>query len=353
VLFWLSAVVPGVCADFSIAVVGVSGEYRRFFEEKIHETLEKIPNIQVVEAKRELLQKHFKGRRMPHAFPSMILSAIGEEMGVDYVISGHQIDQGYTREKTFLTLRLIQVKNQKNMAWIVNRIPRYPRGYYSKIDVMTYDLISRLANKYPSLRDYAIRDSMVDPRDGQRYKTIRVRDQVIFAENLNFDAGQGSYCYEDDPNNCEKYGRLYTWDAAMAGDSSSNEIPSGVQGVCPEGWHFPSHAELQKLEDYIFYKTEINKPSKFNARKNPIPAWNGNSVYGVPAVDGGYRTSTGEYKYRGRSNHWWSATAGRVGGALSNIEWMLSDLSPIILASKSVFFFANEPQTTSITLFFS
>jgi len=322
VLFLLSAATLGVCADFSIAVVGVSGEYRRFFEEKIHETLEKIPDIQVVEVKRESLEKYYKGRKIPYPFPTKILSAVGKEMGVDYVISGHQ---SKFDDKRFLNLRLIQVKDQNNVAWIVNRIPKYPFKYYSKIDVMTYDLVSRLANNYPSLRVYAIRDSIVDPRDGQTYKTLRVRDQVIFAENLNFDAGQGSYCYDDDPKNCKKYGRLYTWEVAMAGDSSSNEIPSGVQGLCPEGWHFPSLLELAKLEDNIFQPPQINKKNEEYssylspyARTNNKPNWDANLVYGVPEepdvpqVAAGMRTSTGNYKYFGSSNHWWTASAGGV-----------------------------------------
>lgn len=38
-------------------------------------------------------------------------------------------------------------------------------------------------------------------------------------------------------------GYLYNYPAVMHGDSSSWEIPSGVQGICPDGWHVPSLLE--------------------------------------------------------------------------------------------------------------
>lgn len=52
------------------------------------------------------------------------------------------------------------------------------------------------------------------------------------AENLKYKIGD-SYCYDDNYANCEKYGRLYTWDAAFE--------------ACPEGWHLPNIEELYTL----------------------------------------------------------------------------------------------------------
>jgi len=34
----------------------------------------------------------------------------------------------------------------------------------------------------------------------------------------------------------------------MAGAASSDNNPSGVQGICPDGWHLPSDAEWKQLE---------------------------------------------------------------------------------------------------------
>lgn len=47
------------------------------------------------------------------------------------------------------------------------------------------------------------------------------------------------------------YGLLYNWPAVMHGASGSNANPSGVQGICPDGWHVPSDAECTQLLNYV------------------------------------------------------------------------------------------------------
>jgi uncharacterized protein (TIGR02145 family) len=66
------------------------------------------------------------------------------------------------------------------------------------------------------------------------------------AENLNYEV-VGSACYDNSPANCSEYGQLYTWEMVMNGESSSSGTPSGVRGICPEGWHVPSDVEWQNL----------------------------------------------------------------------------------------------------------
>ena len=100
--------------------------------------------------------------------------------------------------------------------------------------------------------------SFTDSRDGKSYKWTKIGSQTWMAENLNYDykvngSTYGNWCYNALPANCGRYGRLYTWAAAM--DSATTGCGSGgtcavggrVRGVCPAGWHLPDSAEWGAL----------------------------------------------------------------------------------------------------------
>ena len=53
------------------------------------------------------------------------------------------------------------------------------------------------------------RGTFVDERDGQEYKYTTIGNQVWMAENLRYVA-ENSKCYDDKPENCEIYGRMYS-----------------------------------------------------------------------------------------------------------------------------------------------
>ena len=55
---------------------------------------------------------------------------------------------------------------------------------------------------------------MMDPRDGQIYKTVAIGSQTWMAENLNYEMAN-STCYDNFVSNCYKNGRLYAWKAAL------------------------------------------------------------------------------------------------------------------------------------------
>jgi uncharacterized protein (TIGR02145 family) len=95
-------------------------------------------------------------------------------------------------------------------------------------------------------------DKFKDARDGQIYKFVKIGNQIWMAENLNYYTSSGSWYYNNDSAAYSKpYGRLYLWETVMNGESASDAVPSGVKGICPNGWHFPSSGEFQILADYL------------------------------------------------------------------------------------------------------
>lgn len=76
--------------------------------------------------------------------------------------------------------------------------------------------------------------TLLDERDGQEYKTVKIGDQWWMAENLNYNNGD-SYCYADSAEYCEKYGRLYYY-----GSVRGNKL-------CPSGWRSPDTSDFQIL----------------------------------------------------------------------------------------------------------
>ena len=129
---------------------------------------------------------------------------------------------------------------------------------------------------------YISHGEMTDERDGHVYKTVTIGEQTWMAENLNYvyplslkGLDSASFCYNNKPENCTKYGRLYTWTAAVDSLTYSTEferyldahreaiyhrnqinwhnsiLPDerdfSVPGSCPKNWHIPSVNEWNTL----------------------------------------------------------------------------------------------------------
>jgi len=139
---------------------------------------------------------------------------------------------------------------------------------------------------------------------GQTYKTVTINGQTWMAENLNYEV-ENSKCYNNSPDSCAKYGRLYNWNTAMAGANSSSSNPSGVQGVCPVGWHLPSYNE------WITFEVIVGGSSTAGTKLKSTSGWhnngNGTDDYGFSALPGGCEGPNG-FMYAGAYGHWWSAT---------------------------------------------
>lgn len=199
-----------------------------------------------------------------------------------------------------------------------------------------------------------IKGSFIDERDGQQYYTVRIGNQIWMAENLRYYPGfplpddinlptDGSstdpryyvYGYDgsgSDENlgiaaaNFANYGVLYNWPAAMAGEASSSTNPSGVQGICPDGWHLPSEAEWVQLTDFV--SGGVSGAGEKLKEAGDL-YWNNTSVsvtneFGFSARGGGSRQSTGYQNLR-TFGHWLTSTE-TLGGEV-RAAWM-GDIAP-------------------------
>ena len=167
-----------------------------------------------------------------------------------------------------------------------------------------------------------------DARDGNAYKTVKIGNQIWLAENLKYlpsvvGPGTGSertpyyYVYGYDgtnvtdakaTSNYTTYGVLYNWPAAMAGSASSNANPSGVQGVCPAGWHLPSNAEWTELTDYLGGSSVAGGKLKETGTTHwASPNTGATNETGFTALPGGGRYYNGFFSI-GNEGVWWSAT---------------------------------------------
>ena len=145
--------------------------------------------------------------------------------------------------------------------------------------------------------------TLTDERDGQTYKTVKIGGLWWMAENLNYAYLQptdtldsSSFCYNDSLEYCEKYGRLYTWYAALK--------------ACPSGWHLPWYLEYETLIPNSFGDGRVIRSTE----------WNGTDDYGFAALPGGARYIDGSYTL-GDVGGW----VGGMGGYTGDPAWFWTD----------------------------
>lgn len=132
-------------------------------------------------------------------------------------------------------------------------------------------------------------EGFLDSRDGQRYRVVTIGAHIWMAQNLNFET-QGSKCYDDDPKNCEKFGRLYSWDDART--------------ACPAGWRLANHDDWMALIDaaggWRTAATILKSKTGWNDNGN------GTDDLGFSALPGGFYYDT--FNNVGKDGNWWTGT---------------------------------------------
>ncbi|WP_343799567.1 FISUMP domain-containing protein [Gaetbulibacter jejuensis] len=128
-------------------------------------------------------------------------------------------------------------------------------------------------------------NSLLDERNGQRYKIVKIGDQIWLGENFNFDTNTAtstsSWCYDEESANCETYGKLYTWEAA-------SQLP-------PEGWGLPTQEHWQTL----FSEVENSTAELVNGE--------------FQSLLGGARTVEGNFIFKGTYGYFWTSTPAAEG----------------------------------------
>ena len=132
--------------------------------------------------------------------------------------------------------------------------------------------------------------------DKKVYKTINLLGKTWLADNLNIEV-QNSWCYDDNPANCQQYGRLYTWEAAKEACQRLGE-----------GWRLPTDEEWKALaQSFGGYYDSGTAKGVGDPEKSYQALFKGGSS-GFSALLGGYRSSGGNFSSLERSGYYWSAT---------------------------------------------
>ena len=190
---------------------------------------------------------------------------------------------------------------------------------------------------------------------------MTIGTQTWMAENLNYaytgvpynysgyTSDSTSWCYDNDPANCTKYGRLYTWAAAMdsSGTWSTNGKGCGynktcsptypVRGVCPEGWHLPSTTEFETLFTAVGGKS-VGTVLKSTGGWNEYEGITNEDSFGFSALPAGYRGLNGIYYYEGSQAYFWSSSEDGSDYAYNMLLDYYGDNVRLLNTSKSLGF---------------
>ncbi len=183
----------------------------------------------------------------------------------------------------------------------------------------TYDFCG--ANTYDPSTEFC------DFRDATVYGYVKIGEQIWMAENLNYaytketaNLDSLSFCYDNSADSCEKYGRLYTWSAAMdsaavfsengkdCGYGTTCSATGNVRGVCPDGWHLPSNEEWNILKSFVAGNTTGGVGYALKSTSGWNDDGNGSDAFGFGALPAGRRYGDGVFYYVFKYAQFWSST---------------------------------------------
>ena len=207
--------------------------------------------------------------------------------------------------------------------------------------------------------------------DNNTYNTVQIGTQCWMRENLrttkyadNTDIDLGTttsttvaYIYYpgNSSSNVTAYGYLYNWKAVMRTSASSNSVPSGVQGPCPNGWHVPSDAEWTVLTNYVSsqssYHYGLTATYIAKSLASTTSNWTqyslaskiftvGNTTYpnnatGFSAMPAGERTTASSSVNFGNFAYFWSSTENGNNAMYRGLKYTSEDVSSGSKAKKS------------------
>ncbi|MBT6685569.1 MAG: hypothetical protein HN921_07180 [Bacteroidetes bacterium] len=213
----------------------------------------------------------------------------------------------------------------KHIVW--NPTQEHPNRYSPQTKIKLVAFVIENINPCPgtpTVTDY----------DGNIYATVQIDNQCWMASNLNTTRDAAGniiirLCYDNNQNNCEYYGGLYDWNTVMNGAANSSSNPSGVQGICPIGWHVPSDAEWTQLTDYLINNyvditsdnvgdklkscRQVNSPLGGVCNTSDHPRWDsdnthyGTNDFGFGVLPGGGWPG-GSWMILGQDVNWWCTT---------------------------------------------
>lgn len=142
-------------------------------------------------------------------------------------------------------------------------------------------------------------ETFTDPRDRETYGTVEIAGLRWMTENLRFESPT-SACYDDEPENCDNFGRLYSWEAALQ--------------ACPPGWHLATDFEWQALE--LALGMRFGELQGTRERGEPLgEKLKAGSDFALTFPLAGYSDPDGLFKRKEEAAAIWTATEADLGHA--------------------------------------